>query len=94
MTALNVTGGVALTGFWVGVETVILGPPDGLTSRQGARWAFGTMCGMFCATATPVWAVELYQQRRRVRRLLAYLWRHDAGPQPAPPARVRRRSGL
>lgn len=93
VTVVNVTGGVALTGAWVATE-IATGLPDGLTPRQAASWSLGVMCRMFVTTATPIWAMELYQQRRRVARLLGYLWRPDDGPDPTPAIGVRRRKGL
>lgn len=87
-TVVNVTYGVALTGFWAGVRVVILGPPAGLGAVQAARWAFWRMCLMFVTTAAPIWAVELWQQGRRVRALSADLREAPhAGPQAERAAR-------
>jgi hypothetical protein len=71
LTVVTVMIGVALTGGWVAIR--FIGPLPVLPPDQLVWWAWQVMFWMFVATGMPVTVWQIWQARRRISRLAAYL---------------------
>jgi hypothetical protein len=89
-TVVTVMLGVALTGAWVALR--LLAPLPDLAPTELAWWVWRLMFWMFVATGLPVTAWQIWQARKRIRQLAAYLTRsrheHAHATDPASPMAV------
>lgn len=90
-TVVTVMIGVALTGGWVALR--LLAPLPDLPPQALAWWVWRLMFWMFVATGLPITLWQVWQARRRLQALAAYLIGVRHGHETDPAAAVAAESG-